>query len=72
MIVYLNPDISLAAISVMVMLVHCPVAIQGQMDYYNNMYDAQSNYGTRGQNWFGSYQLGSANPYKYFDTIFLK
>ena len=48
----------------MVMVMHCP-AIQGQMDYYNDMYDAQSNYGTRAQNWFGSYQLGYANPYQY-------
>ena len=57
-------------------------AIRCQMDYYNNLYEAQAancqsgygsardcGYGTRGQNWFGTYQLGKANPYGFVSTM---
>lgn len=58
---------------------------RGQMGYYNNdLYDAQAayncqngfygsahncGYGTRNQNWFGSYYLGKANPYGFVSTM---
>lgn len=66
-----------------VMMTNLPV-ILGQMDYYNNQYDAQAaycqsagaygsardcGYGTRNQNWFGTYQLGKANPYEFVSTM---
>lgn len=68
---------------VTVMTTNVPI-ILGQMDYYNNQYDAQAaycqssgaygsardcGYGTRNQNWFGTYQLGKANPYQFVSTM---
>ncbi len=66
----------------MVITAYLP-AIQGQMSYYNTLYDAQvascqsgaygsareCGYGTGGQNWFGTYQLGKANPYGFVSTM---
>jgi hypothetical protein len=53
-------------------------------NYHNDLYDAQAayacqsgaygsayncGYGTRNQNWFGSFYLGKANPYGFVSTM---